>query len=458
MSLGKIRSQDEMLCAIQTSSDSSSPKQGNARSTNPFRVFKNREYSLYFGGQLISQVGTWMQQIALSWLTYKLTGSALLLAVVGVSSQLPSLLIMPFAGVLADRFNRHRIIVLTQCCAMVQAGSLAYLTLTHQLQIWHLIGLGILMGIINAFDMPVRSAFVMDMVKRKEDMPAAIAMNSSLMNVSRLLGPAIAGFVVAAVGEGMCFLINSLSYIAVITALMFIHGNFEPKARNATQSVLKELKEGLAYTAKTAPIRAPILLLAMFGFGGMAYAMLLPVFVKSIGGNANTLGYLSSASALGSIVGTAILATRKSVLGLGRWALISSFVYAVFLFAFGFANNLWLALPIMAVLGAAMMLQMGCCNTILQAVVEDDKRGRVMSLFTMAFMGTVPLGSLVAGAIASHFGFQTMIFVCATYCLVVAAVFAKQMPRLRRETKPIYVERGLLESEEEVDLVTKPAA
>lgn len=427
-------------------------------SNNPLRVFKNREYSLYFGGQLISQVGTWMQQIALSWLTYKLSNSALLLAVVAASSQLPSLLIMPFVGVLADRFNRHRIIVITQIAAMLQAGALAYLTLTNQMQMWHLVALGVLMGIINAFDIPVRSAFVMDMVKEKEDLPAAIAMNSSLMNVSRLLGPAIAGFVVASLGEGMCFLINSVSYIAVITALMFIHGNFEPKAGRAHNSVLHELKEGLAYAAKTTPIRAPILLLAIFGFGGMAYAMLLPVFVTTIGGNANTLGYLSSASAFGSVVGTTILATQKSVIGLGRLALISSFVYTGCLFAFGFANNLWTAMPILALLGAAMMLQMGCFNTILQAVVEDDKRGRIMSFFSMAFMGTVPLGGLVGGAIANQFGFHTMIFVSAAYCLAVSLIFANQMPRLRRETKPIYIQRGLLEAEEEVEIITKPIA
>lgn len=279
---------------------------------------------------------------------------------------------------------------------------------------------------------------------------------------------------VAAVGEGVCFAINAVSYVAVITALLFIHGNFEPKIKeSAATSVVDELKDGFKYAAATAPIRAPILLLALFGFGGMAYATLLPVFVKSIGGDANTLGYLSSASAVGSIIGTAILATRKSVLGLGKLALASSFIYASALFAFGFAHGLLFALPILAVLGATMMLQMGCCNTILQAVVDDDKRGRVMSLFTMAFMGTVPLGSLVAGAISTHFGFQNMLFACATYCMSVAIVFARQIPRLKRETRPIYVERGLIkaadilaneiergvmQAEQDVDMATKPAA
>lgn len=438
-------------------------------STNPFRVFRSRDYSLYFGGQLLSQVGTWMQQIALSWLTYKLTNSAMMLATVSVASQLPSLLVMPFAGVLSDRFNRHRIIVLTQMSAMLQASTLAYLTLSHHLQVWHLLALSTIMGVINAFDMPVRSAFVMDMVRRKEDRPAAIAMNSSLMNVSRLLGPAVAGFVVAAVGEGVCFAINAASYIAVIAALLFIRGNFEPKSKENRSGILDELKDGLQYASRTAPIRAPILLLALFGFGAMAYASLLPVFVKSIGGDANTLGYLSSASAVGSIIGTAILATRKSVLGLGKLALTCSFIYGIALFIFGFAHSVLFAVPILALLGATMMLQMGCCNTILQTVVDEDRRGRVMSLFSMAFMGTVPLGSLVAGAISTHFGFQAMLFACSSYCLMVAFIFSKQIPRLKRETRPIYlakgilkeseeIERGLMRTEEDIDLATKPAA
>jgi MFS family permease len=422
------------------------------------RVFKNRKYALYFSGQLVSQVGTWMQQIALSWLTYRLTGSAFILALVGVSSQLPSLLIMPFAGVLADRFNRHRILLLTQAGAMVQASVLAALTLSGHLQVWHLVALGLVMGVVNAFDLPVRSAFVIDLVERKEDLPAAVAMNSTLMNVSRLLGPAVAGFVVAALGEGMCFLINAASYIVVIGALLLIRGNFDPAPVATRPGVFSELKEGVAYAMRTTPIRASILLLAIFGFGGMAYAMLMPVFVKSIGGNANTLGYLSSASALGSVLGAAILATRKSVVGLGRLALLASFAYALALLGFGFAHSVWTAVPFLVVLGAALMLQMGSCNTILQSVVEDDKRGRVMSLFTLAFMASIPLGSLAGGAIASRLGFQAMIFTCAGYCLLVALVFAGQMPRLRRETRPIYLQRGLLVAEEELAIIAKPAA
>lgn len=428
-------------------------------SNNPFRVFRNRDYALYFGGQLISQVGTWMQQIAISWLAYKLTNSALMLAVVGVSSMLPSIVFMPFAGVVSDRFNRHRMVIATQVVAMVQAAVLAYLTLTGQIVVWQLIALGVVMGIVNAFDMPVRSAFVIDMVQHPEDLATTIAMNSSLMNVSRLFGPALAGFFVAAFGEGICFTINAASYIAVIVALLYMKGNFVPKKREGARTgVLHEFIEGVKYTAATSPLRAPILLLALFGFGGMAYAQLLPVYVKSIGGDANTLGYLSSASALGSVVASAILATRKSVIGLGKWIVFSSFSYALALFAFSFVHNFWIALPVLALVGGSMMLQMGACNTILQAVVEPDKRGRVMSLFTLAFMGTVPLGSLAAGFLATQLGFNTTVMICSVYCFAVALVFAWQMPRLRTESRPIYIQRGLLEAEEEVELATKPAA
>jgi len=425
---------------------------------NPLRVLAGRNYALYFGGQLVSQVGTWMQQIALSWLTYKITASPLMLAVVGVSSQLPSLLVMPFAGVLSDRFNRHRILLGTQFAAMIQAAVLAALTLLGILQVWHLVALGLVMGVITAFDMPVRSAFVSTLVEKREDLPAAIAMNSSLMNISRLLGPALAGFVVAAFGEGVCFAINAASYVVVLAALLLIRGDFAPKPRTNGSSVIAELAEGFRYAASITPIRAPILLLALFGFGGMAYATLLPVFVKEIGGSANTLGFLSSASAAGSIVGTAVVATRKSVLGMGQLAVAACFAYAAGLFAFGFVDTLAAALPVLLVLGAAMMLQLGCCNTILQTVVEDDKRGRVMSLFTMAFMATVPLGALCAGALATHFGFHVMIFACAGWCLLVALGFTHQMPRLRRETRAVYIQRGIIESDEEVDIITKPAA
>jgi MFS family permease len=283
-------------------------------------------------------------------------------------------------------------------------------------------------------------------------------MNSSLMNVSRLLGPALAGFVVAAFGEGICFAINAASYVAVLAALLSIRGDFAPPPRTQQRTVVAELAEGLRYAASVTPIRAPILLLAMFGFGGMAYASLMPVFVTDIGGNANTLGYLSSAAALGSVFGTAVVATRKSVIGMGRIAISACVVYGIALLAFSFAGSLASALPVLVLLGGAQMLQLGCCNTILQTVVEEDKRGRVMSLFTMAFMATMPLGALCAGWLAHHYGFALMLRVCAGWVLLVALAFYSQMPRLSRETRTVYVQRGLLEAEDGLEVATKPAA
>jgi MFS family permease len=429
------------------------PAAGSEKSSHPLRVFRNPNFRLYFSGQLISQVGTWMQQVALSWLAYKLTGSPFMLAVVGVSGQLPSLVAMPFAGVFVDRLNRHKILVATSVLAMAEAAILTVLVLSHMIQVWHLVVLGIASGLITAFDMPTRTAFVVELTGDRDDLPTSLAMNAALMNITRLFGPALAGFIVAAAGEGICFLLNAVSYIAVIAALIAIKGDFAPKADKQAK-VLDELKSGFKYTFETPPIRALIILQAAFGLGGMAYAMLMPVFVKQIGGNANTLGYLMAASALGSLAGSAALASRKSVLGLGRWVVVASFCFSMALIAFSFTHALIPAMMALSVIGAMMMLQMGSAGTIIQSIVEEDKRGRVMSLFTMAFLGTAPIGSLIAGALADRFGFQHTILGCGIYCLLVAIAFVTQLPRLRRESKPIYIQRGLLNAEEEVDLLT----
>lgn len=399
----------------------------------PFRIFANSRYSLYFGGQLVSFVGTWMQQVALAWYTYELTKSPFLLAVVGVSAQLPSLLIMPFAGVLADRLNRHKIIITTQVLAMVQASVLAYLTLTHQVAVPHLIILGICAGIINSFDMPSRSAFVINLVS-KDELPAAVAMNSSLMNVTRLIGPALAGFIVAAWGAGICFLLNALSYFAVIIALLLIRGDFRPKPKEK-RGVIEELKEGLAYTYRTKPLRSVLLLVSVLGLGASAYMLLLPVFVKQIGGEAQTLGYLMAASAAGSLTGTLTLASLKSTKGLGKWVVGSSFLFALALIGFSFIKSFWPAVFAIAFIGATMMLMMAVCSTILQSEVEEDKRGRVMSLFAMSFMGTAPLGGMISGYVADHIGFHATVMGCGVYCLIVAALFAKSF--LSRHTEPV---------------------
>ncbi len=430
-----------------------------------FAIFKNRNYALYFGGQFISLVGTWMQMVALSWFTFTLTNSPLLLAIVGASSQLPSLVVMPFAGVFADRLDRKKVIVVVQILAMIQASILAFLTISSQVQVWHLIALGVFAGVVNAFDMPTRSAFVYDLVDKKEDLPAAIAMNSTLMNVTRLIGPALAGFIVAALGTGMCFLINAVSYIAVIWALLLIKPEPKSAAISASKtvsksdphtedsSIFRELKAGLDYVANTRSVRQLIVHLGLFGVGGMAYAMLLPVFVHKIGGDSNTLGYLMSGSAIGSLVATILLASRKSVVGLGRWITISSFAYSLLLIGFSFVSSFWPAVFVLAAIGGCMMLQMASINTILQTIVEEDKRGRVMSLFTMAFMGAAPIGSLGAGALADKIGLSNTILGCGIYCLIVSFMFYRALPQWRKETRPIYVEKGLLIAEEEAEIL-----
>lgn len=417
-----------------------------------FSIFENRRYALYFTGQLISLIGTWMQQVALSWFVYSMTKSPFWLAAVGVAAQLPSLLITPFAGVIADRFNRKKIIMITQICLMIEAALLAYVAWSNHAEIWQLIALGAFAGIVTAFDIPTRSAFVVGLVEKMEDLPQAIAMNSTLMNVTRLIGPALAGFLVAAVGEELCFLLNALSYVAVIIALSFIHGNFDPGARR-NNGMFAEFKEGFEYTWKTIPVRALILLLAFFSLGSMAYALLLPVFVKQIGGDANTLGYLMSATALGSLVGTLMLAKRAQIVGLGKWIVTSSYLCAASLFALSFAHSFWFAACALLFVGATMMIQMSAANTILQSIIDENKRGRVMSFFTMAFLGTAPIGSLIGGAVADRFGFNTTLTGCAIYCLLVAIVFSMQVGKIREAARPIYIQKGLLEAEEEMDIL-----
>jgi MFS family permease len=294
---------------------------------------------------------------------------------------------------------------------------------------------------------------VVGLVEKKTDLPQAIAMNSSLMNLTRLLGPAIAGFTIAAMGSGMCFLINCLSYLAVIAALLFIKGNFKPRSQGR-KSVFVELADGLHYTWQTTPVRALILLLAVYGVGGMAYAMLLPVYVRELHGDAHMLGYLMSASAIGSLAGAAILAARQQVVGLGKWIRQSSFVYALALLGLSWTHSFVPALCLLAVIGFTMIIQTASVNTILQSVVDENKRGRVMSLYMMAFLGTSPIGGLIAGSIADKVGFATTIFACGLYCLLVSAFFQYHAPNIRKATRHIYVEKGLMAAEEERKLLS----
>ena len=408
------------------------------------RALRFKNYRLFFGGQSISLIGTWMQQVALGWLVYRLTDSAFLLGLVGFSSQIPTFILASFAGVFADRYNKHKIIITTQTLAMIQAAILAILTLTHSLQIWQILLLSLISGLINAFDMPTRQSFVIDMVDDKNDLPNAIALNSSMFNSARLIGPTIAGFVIAAIGEGLCFLINAISYIAVIVALLLM--NISPAINNhKKENVIEELKDGIKYAYNFSPIRALLLLLGLVSLTGMPYTVLMPVFARDIlHGNAHTLGFLFGAVGSGALIGALYLASRKSVLGLGKWIPIATTCFSLGLIFFSFSRNIYLSILLMLITGFGMMMQMACTNTLLQTLVDDDKRGRIMSLYVMAFMGTAPFGSFMAGTLASTIGAPYTILSSGIICLAGAAVFAKNLPTLRKHIRPVYIKKGIL--------------
>jgi MFS family permease len=408
------------------------------------RSFRHRNFRLFFTGQSISMIGTWMQRIAVGWLVYRLTNSAFLLGMVGFSSQVPTFLLAPFAGVLADRHNRHRILVFTQALAMVQALILSLLVLFHLIEIWHIIVLSIVLGVINAFDMPTRQSFMMEMVEEKKDLSNAIALNSTMVNAARLLGPAVAGILIAAVGEGMCFLINAVSFVAVILSLLLMR--IERKNIEQRQSkVWQELKEGFLYAAGFAPIRDVLLIFALVNLVAMPYVVLMPIFAEGVlHGGPSLFGYLMGSVGLGALTGAIYLASRKSVRGL-----IQRIPYAVTLFGsalivFSFSRIVFVSLGLMVLTGIGQMVLMAGSNTLLQTMAEDDKRGRVMSFFTMAFMGATPVGSLIAGSLASKIGAPWTLCAGGIGCIAGAFVFARRLPKLKQLARPLYVKMGII--------------
>ena len=344
------------------------------------RALRSRNYRLFFSGQTVSLVGTWMTRVATGWLVYRLTNSAWLLGVVGFAGQVPTFFLAPVAGVWAVRWNRHRALVTTQVLSMVQSLELAALALSGVIATWHIVVLALMQGFINAFDMPLRQAFVVQMVDHREDLGNAIALNSSMVNAARLAGPALAGVVIAAAGEGFCFLLDGVSYIAVVVSLLLMRTTPAAAAR-ARQRVPQELREGWQYVTGFAPVRALLLLLALVGLVGMPYTVLLPVFAADVlHGDAHTLGFLTAASGAGALIGAASLAMRKTVLGLGRRIVLATAMAGGALIAFGLSSNLWLSLVVLPFAGFGMMQQMASSNTILQTIVDDDKRGRIVSL------------------------------------------------------------------------------
>ncbi len=412
-----------------------------------FRALNHRNYRLFFGGQSISLVGTWMQQIAINWLVYRLTHSALLLGVVGFSGRIPTFLFAPFAGVLVDRWNRHRLLVATQILSMIQASILALLVLTDRIAVWHIILLSLFLGFVNAFDVPVRQAFVVDMIERREDLGNAIALNSSMVNGARLVGPSIAGMLIATLGEGICFLLNGLSFIAVIGSLLAMEIRSEKRNIQGSQ-VWQGLKEGFSYAFGFAPIRSILLLLALVSFMGMPYTVLMPVFAgKILHGGPQALGFLLGATGVGALAGAIYLASRKSVLGLGRIIVIASSIFGIGLIAFSLSRLFLISLFLMVLIGSGMMVQMTSSNTVLQTLVEEDKRGRVMSFYTMAFMGMVPFGSLLAGSLASIIGAPNTVMIGGIASVLGSVMFARKLPSLRRMVRPIYIEKGILSEE-----------
>ena len=408
------------------------------------RALRHRNFRLYFFGQSLSLIGTWMTRIATGWLIYRLTGSALLLGAVGFAGQVPVFVLAPFAGVLADRWNRHRVLVVTQALAMIQSGLLAALALTDVITVTHVIVLATCQGLINAFDMPARQALVAQMVDDRRDLPNAIALNSSMVNAARMIGPSIAGLLIGWVGEGVCFLVDAVSYIAVIATLLLMR--LVPQTRAATpERVATELLSGLRYAVGFAPVRAILALLALMSLAVMPYAVLMPIVASRVlHGGAHTLGFLMAASGLGALAGGVYLASRSSVLGLGRVIALAVAAAGVGLIGLSQSNVLWLSLALMPIIGAGVMIEIAASNTLLQTMVDDDMRGRVMAFYTMAFVGTMPFGSLVAGAFADRFGVPTTLLVGGAVSILGSGVFLARLPALRRLVRPIYVRLGII--------------
>jgi MFS family permease len=409
-----------------------------------FRALRHPNYRLFFAGQTVSLVGSWITRVATSWLVYRLTGSVLLLGLVGFASQIPNLLLAPFAGVLIDRWNRHRILVVTQVLSMLQSFALAGLSFAGIITVRDILLLQLLQGIINAFDTPARQSFVVQMVDDRADLPNAIALNSSMVNLSRVIGPSIGGGIIAAAGEAWCFLIDGVSYIAVIGSLLAMRVAVRPRVVSTTR-LSEELRDGFRYVTGFPPVRSALLLLALVSIMGMPYTVLMPAIARNIlGGDSHTLGFLMTASGLGALGGAFYLASRHTVIGLGRVIAVAACTFGGSLVLFSFSRHMVLSMILLTVVGAGMMVTMASTNTILQTIVEERLRGRVMSFYTMAFLGTTPIGSLLAGILADRVGPTNTILIGGLACIATGSWFAVRLPKFRALVRPIYIERGIL--------------
>jgi MFS family permease len=408
------------------------------------RALRYRNYRLFFFGQGVSVIGTWMQQTALGYLVYRLTGNRLLLGMAAFCAQIPVFCLAPLAGVIADRIDRRRLVIATQTFAMIQAAVLGALTLTGAVQIWHILALAVVLGTSNAFDMPTRQSFVVQMLDSPKDLPNALALNSLLVNSARIIGPAIAGRLIAAWGEGQCFVINSATYVAVIAAMLAM--NIRPvRRRGRHPKFLTSLNEGARYVIRSAPIRSVLLLLAALSLLGMPYSVQLPAFARDVlHGDAQTLGTLLGSVGAGAVVAMLYMASRPSVRGLGRLMAACTALFGAALIAFGFSSWLPLSSALLAVTGFSAVVQIIGANTLVQTLVDDDKRGRVMSFHALCFMGMGPFGNLLIGGLAQTLGVQKAVIVGGAGCLLTAAAFATVLPRLARAAHPVYVRMGIV--------------
>ena len=413
--------------------------------SHAWRALRHRNFRLFFSGQSISLIGTWMTRVATGWLVYRLTGSALLLGWIGFAGQIPTFLLAPFAGVWVDRLNRRNVLLWTQVLAAVQSLLLAGLTLSNRITVWEILCLSAFQGLINAFDMPGRQAFMVQMVEDRQDLGNAIALNSSMVNMARLVGPSLAGLVIGAFGEGYCFLIDGLSYLAVIASLALMRIQPMPARSGAAASMLAQLKEGWAYVSGFAPVRTILLLFALVSLMGMPYIVLMPIFAAQVlHGGPHTLGLLMGATGVGALVSAVSLALRKTVLGLGRMIPIAAATFGAGLVLFGFSHVMWLSVSLMLLTGFGMMQGMAASNTIIQTVVPEDRRGRVMSYYTMAFVGMAPFGSLLAGFLAHNLGAQHTVIITGSVVVLGAIWFATRLPAIREQIRPIYQAMGIL--------------
>jgi MFS family permease len=405
------------------------------------RALRARNLRLFFAGQGVSLVGTWMQQVAMSWLVYRLTGSQFLLGVIGFTGQIPSFFLAPVAGVLADRWDRRRLVIATQVFALVQAAMLALLVATGAVRVWQMVVLSLVLGIVNAFDIPARQAFIVDLVEDRADLGNAIALNSSMVNAARLVGPSIAGLLVAAAGEGACFLLNAASYLAVMAALAAMRVR-TPAPRRESRRLLLELREGFGYAFGSPPIRSVLLLVALVSFSGMPYAVLLPVFARDVfHGGARTYGLLMAMAGSGALAGTVYLASRRSVLGLDLVIALTAVLFGAGLIAFALSGVLLPSLLFLVVIGFGAMAFVSSCNAFLQSIVDDDKRGRAMSIYVMALVGMAPFGSLCAGALAHGFGARNTLLCGGVACVAGGVLFARKLSILREMVREIYTRK-----------------